>query len=171
MSDLDTLRSRYLQTLVKSLKENVKKTSKLDLDDLILTHCALKMEENCRDKCQGSLHLYTKSITAARIKIDQSTSRNQLFPMIVECVPANEENIVPAAKNNNGKYARVHWAYAAQLRHKLFCVFLSFSLSVLNELQFTATKKTKLQLNYVKLIYITGGINKIQFQLPKSKRL
>lgn len=108
MSNLEGIRSRYLQILVVSLKENVNKTSKLDLDDLILTHCALKLEENCRDKCQGSPHLYTKAITAARIKIEQSTSRNQLFPMIAECVPVDDENTIPAARNNNGKYARVY---------------------------------------------------------------
>lgn len=106
LSDLEKLRQNYLKMVVHTLKENVKKTSDLDLDDFAITHYAMKVEENCLDKSRG-VASYTKAITEARLNIERHTSNNTLVPLIAKSMHVDGDDSevdTVAAKNNNGNY-------------------------------------------------------------------
>lgn len=98
------MRKSYLKMVMQTLKENVQKASTLNLDDLAITHYAMRVEENCLDKSRGSIASYTKAITEARLKIERFTSAEKLFPMIADSMHIDNSKVVPTAEKNNGQY-------------------------------------------------------------------
>lgn len=102
---LEKMRKGYLKMVMQTLKENVKKTSTLDLDDLTLSlHYAMPVEESCLDKSRGSIASYTKAITEARLKIERFTSAKKLFPMIADSMHIVNSKVLTTAEKNNGQY-------------------------------------------------------------------
>lgn len=77
------LREGYLNLLIYTLKKNINETLKnVDVDESIFQHYGLKIEEDCFNKYLSDLATYTKAITAARLKIESYTAKQQPFPMI-----------------------------------------------------------------------------------------
>lgn len=108
----ERLRENYLNLLIYTLKQNLKKTSDLQLDDMVLTHFGMSIEESCFAR-NRNLGAYTKSITIARVNIEKYTNMSRLFPMIAETMQIEnkenkkekEKNVVDTSvDNNNGKF-------------------------------------------------------------------
>lgn len=81
------LRERYLNLLIYTLNNNIKKTlENVNVDESIAQHYGvyygLKIEEDCFRKNPSDLAPYTKAITAARLNIESFTTKQQPFPMI-----------------------------------------------------------------------------------------
>lgn len=103
----DVYRDRYLKMIIKTLRVNVEKTSNLDLDDMVLTHFGISVEEECYAKNPG-LNAYSKAITRARVNIERHTTNEKLFPLIAETMkPKDGETIRTIQQNHtddhNGK--------------------------------------------------------------------
>lgn len=142
---MDKLRQNYLKVLIATLKDNVKKTSTVNLDDLVMTHFGMNVEAKCCEKNYGITH-YTKEITAARINIERCTAQRQLFPMIAQSLHVNESETIAATEkrktekrnkmdtttvnNNNGKIIDKYWfCNVKENKHFFFfsnfvCIFL-----------------------------------------------
>lgn len=100
-------RDKYLKMIIKTLKENVKETSNLELDEMVMTHFGITIEEECYAKNPG-LDAYSKAVTRARMSIEKSTTNKRLFPMIAATIqPKANETVQTIEKkrieNNNGK--------------------------------------------------------------------
>lgn len=101
-------RKNYMNLLINTLKENVQKTSNLNMDtmDSVITHFGLKLEEECLAKRGwGS---YTEAITRARIKIENCTLHNTLYPVIADAMQVEQKEVAQkmpdqnVVNNNNG---------------------------------------------------------------------
>lgn len=100
------LREGYLNLLIYTLKINIKKAlPDVTVDESILQHYGLTIEEDCFDKNHSDLAPYTKAITAARLDIEKYTAKEQPYPMISDALQLNEtENVSNQnSTNNHGK--------------------------------------------------------------------
>lgn len=81
------LRERYLNLLIYTLNNNIKKTlENVDVDESIAQHYGLIIEEDCFRKNPSDLAPYTKAITAARLNIESFTAKQQPYPMILNAL-------------------------------------------------------------------------------------
>lgn len=99
MDEAAKFRGNYLKLLHQNLKENVKKSSDLNLDDDMLTHFAMRIEEDCFNR-NRNFAAYTKSLTLARLSIEKFTATKKLFPMIAESFKIDEKS---TEQKENGK--------------------------------------------------------------------
>lgn len=91
MENRERYREKYLKLLHQKLRENVKRTSDLNLDDLMLTHFAMKIEEDCHEKNRDSA-AYIRALTMSRLSIERCTCEKKLFPMIAEAMQLFDDN-------------------------------------------------------------------------------
>lgn len=120
-------RQRYIQLLIKALKENVEKTSSLQLDGMTFTHFGMKVEESCTLKVQ-SMESYTRAITTARVNIERYTANRILFPMIAVAMlddtngtsePNKTTQKQNSAENNNGNFTDTLCVYPVFMRKRI----------------------------------------------------
>ncbi|XP_031626067.1 uncharacterized protein LOC116342547 [Contarinia nasturtii] len=97
---MEQLRPSYLKLLTQTLKENVKKTSELDLNDMALTHFGMNVEERCFNK-NRNVASYSRAITASRLEIERYTSRNILFPMIDNAMKVERATLTDKRNDSN----------------------------------------------------------------------
>lgn len=124
---VDKLRERYLNLLIHTLSDNVKKTLKnVTVDQSIIQHYGITIEEDCFSKHQFDLAPYTKAITVARINIERCTAQQQPYPMIWNAMHSDE-----AENSSNQKCSTSHGRkiiYTIQL--KMMNVFWHFEIFV-----------------------------------------
>lgn len=97
------LREKYLNLLISTLKENIKKTlENVNVDALVIQHYAIAIEEDCFSKYLSNLATYTRSITAARLNIERCTANQQLYPAISKALhPRQLEKISKQTRTEN----------------------------------------------------------------------
>lgn len=100
---MDKLRQRYLRLVTSMLKENVRETSDLLLDDLSFIHFGMEIEEGIYDK-NRDLASYSKAITRSRLSIERHTRNKKLFPLIATAMQSTESQVNSA--HNNSMYNR-----------------------------------------------------------------
>lgn len=90
------LRESYLNLLIYTLNNNIKKTLKnVNIDESVIQHYGLTIEEDCFSKNPSDLAPYTKAITAARLNIESYTEKQQPYPMIANALDFNEMEQLP----------------------------------------------------------------------------
>lgn len=102
---IDKLREKYLNLLIHTLHANVKKSvQNVHVDDSIIQHYGLAIEEDCFNKHRSMLSSYTrdytKAITVARLNIEKYTANQQLYPTISNAL---EESAKEKGTNNHGR--------------------------------------------------------------------
>lgn len=137
---MEKMRENYLKLVVQTLKENVKKTSTMDLDDMVMAHFGMCVEERCFEK-NRNLASYTKAITAARLNIERYTSAKKLFPMIADSVQAKESEMVATTECNNGEFISSYFYFGVWRYLVLICTNLWF-VPFLFFFALTAEKRT-----------------------------
>lgn len=70
-------RENYLKILIKALTDNANSTIAGGMDEDIIVNCGIDIEAKC---FKNILAGYTKNITLARLKIEKSTTKNELYP-------------------------------------------------------------------------------------------
>lgn len=96
------LRDGYLNLLIYILKDNIKKSlNSVDVDESIIQHYAITIEEDCFSKNGSDVAPYTKAITAARLNIEDYTGKQQLYPMISNALHLNEMEQVSNQKSTD----------------------------------------------------------------------
>lgn len=111
------------------LKENVNKCSTLDLDDMVVTHFGMKLEERCFER-NSEMNSYSRAITAVRLEIERNTKAETLFPMIAKSTASkttetNKSTTIHECKGSNqvdgkedtknGNYMIIHMNYLSNL--------------------------------------------------------
>lgn len=96
------LREGYLNLLVYTLKDNIKKTlQNVNVDESVILHYGLTIEEDCFNKNQSDVAPYTKAITAARLSIEKYTAKQQPYPMISNALHLDEIERVSKQTSSN----------------------------------------------------------------------
>lgn len=75
----------------------------VSVDESILHHYGLTIEEECFQKNHTNLAPYTKAITAARLKIESYTAKQQPYPMIADALQLN-----PMERSSNDQRTTNH---------------------------------------------------------------
>lgn len=132
----DVYRERYLKIIIKTLKENVSKTSNLELDDMLMTHFGISIEEQCYAKNPG-LDAYSRAITMARVNIERNTTMKKLFPLIAKTIKPKDCETTKTieqncTENNNGKqrvpfHTHVKTHHINFILHAVYYCFFFFS--------------------------------------------
>lgn len=99
----DQMRERYLKLLIRTLNNNAKTKFENKVDENLLAHYSLCIEEECFDKSRNA-EQYTKAITKARLNIEKYTADAQLYPSIAHAFQTDCMQTIKdmPSKTNNG---------------------------------------------------------------------
>lgn len=83
---MDKRREDYVKMLHQELKENVRKTTGIPVDDEMLNNFAIQIEAKCFQKNCRDWTWYTKHVTLERVKIEKHSANGTLYPMIADAI-------------------------------------------------------------------------------------